>query len=203
MLIKVKRELSETEALGQQNRGIVNPALTEDQKALLYEYRMDAKLDPCVGLQFTPESDLPWLRPDTVKLNLGVYRQFTTPGWFNIGDVDQEKRDFNVPLGELNLTAESVDFIFAAFCLETLLYPLRALRMWRDILKPKGILAVSIHDRDELIRTGRRFECARFNDAELARLLREAGFEKLVPIDFRTFDLAGADPAYKGYFAER
>jgi hypothetical protein len=203
MLIKVKRELSETEALGQQNRGIVNPALTEDQKALLYEYRMDAKLDPRIGLQFTPESDLPWLRPDTVKINLGTYRNFTTPGWFNVAGENEERRDFNLPLDQLKLQAESIDFIYAPFIINELIAPVNMLRMWRDSLKPHGVLALVISDRDELIRQGRKFDRARFSKTELAHAIEDAGFSDWREIDFRAFDLCGNDSANVGFFAER
>jgi len=203
MLIKVKRELTETEVLGPQNKGIVNPTLDERQKELLREYRMDAKLDPRIGLQFTPESDLPWLRPDTVKINLGTYRNFTTPGWFNVAGENEERRDFNLPLDQLKLQAESIDFIYAPFIINELIAPVNMLRMWRDSLKPHGILALVISDRDELIRQGRKFDRARFSKTELAHAIEDAGFSDWREIDFRAFDLCGNDSANVGFFAER
>ena len=203
MLLKIKRELTETEALGPQNKGIVNPTLDERQKELLREYRMDAKLDPRVGLQFTPEPDLPWLRFDTVKLNLGTYREFTTPGWINVAGLNDERRDFNLPMDELNLQPSCVDFLYAPYILDSLLAPLNTLRRWRDMLKPHGVLAVVVSDRDELIRQGRRFEQARFNKTELAHLIEDAGYSDWREIDFRTFDLCGNDSANVGFFAEK
>lgn len=203
MLLKIKRELSEAEALGPQNKGIVNPTLDEKQKNLLYEFRMDAKLDPRIGLQFTPESDLPWLTPSTVKINLGTYRDFTTTGWFNIAGENDERRDFNLPLDQLKLQPESIDFIYAPYILDGLIAPVNMLRLWRDSLKPHGVVAVVVSDRDELIRQGRKFEAARFNKTELAHAIEDAGFSDWAEIDFRAFDLCGNDSANVGFFAEK
>jgi hypothetical protein len=206
VLIKSKKPLTTEEALGQQNEGMHVPELTQEQKKLLHEYRHDLGLaEQGLGLQAMLEPPEIWLREDTVKLNLGTYKNFSTRGWINIASPGEEKRDFHLPLDQLRLAPESANFIYAPFALETLKAPLQALRYWRDSLKCGGELAVVINDRDELIRLGRKFEAARFNGPELLRLLCEAGFDanKMLPINFRTFDLAGDDPAYRGYFAKK
>jgi hypothetical protein len=143
------------------------------------------------------------LRFDTVKLNLGTYREFTTPGWINVAGLNDERRDFNLPMDELSLQSSCVDFLYAPYILDSLLAPLNTLRRWRDMLKPQGVLAIVVSDRDELIRQGRRFDAARFNKTELGHLLEDAGFSDWREIDFRAFDLCGSDSANVGFFAER
>lgn len=211
MLTKVKKPLTDEEALGEQNRGAPVPFLTGQQKKILHEFRHDEKglsgrslADEGLGLQFTPDPTEPWLNPNWIKLNLGTYRNFTTTGWINIASPGDAKRDFNLDYMSLwRVTPESFHFIYAPYILDEVDNPPAFLRLLRDLTKRGGVVGVVIENRDELIRLGRRFDKARFNTAELKRLLYATGFKEMGEIDFRVFDLAGGDPANTGFFAQR
>ena len=211
MLAKVKKSLTDEEALGRQGRGVSVPSLTDKERKILYEYRHDEKglsgrslADEGLGLQFTPDPTEPWLNPNWIKLNLGTYRNFTTAGWINIATPQDSIRDFNIPYMRLGyVNPESFHFIYAPYLVDVVENPLNFLRLLHDLTKRGGVVGVVTENRDELIRWGRRFDKARFNTAELERILREAGFKEMGEIDFRVFDLAGGDPANTGFFAQR
>ena len=120
-------------------------------------------------------------------------------------DLRGPRREFNVPLEELKIKERSVDFIYAPFVIDNMLSPLRAIRLWRDALKPNGTLAIVINDRDKLLRQGRDFNATRWYGNDLWRLLRDAGFadDKIAEIDLGQFSLCGNDPGHTGYFAVR
>lgn len=204
MEFKVKKPLSDEEALGRQNRGVRTPTLAEEEKKLLYEYRHDMRLPENVGMQFVPDSDLPWLREDVLKLNLGTYRKFTAGSWIQVARPNEEKRDFNIPYEALaGVQKEKFQFVYAPYILSEVENPAKLVELLHDLLTYRGVLGVVEYDRDELIRQGRGFENARFNLSELGRLIQHAEFADWAEIDFREFDLAGGDSAHIGFFAQR
>jgi len=161
------------------------------------------RIDPRLGLQFYPDPQFSWLRRDTVKVNLGEYREFSAPGWFQVGP----GKEFSMPVHLLDLRG-TADFIYAPFVLEKipsdLLIP--ALRAWRDSLKNDGNLCIVIDDDDKRIRLGMPFNrllADRFVNcgSQVRRLLGEAEFKTIIDIDFRIFDLCGHEPNYTGFFS--
>lgn len=183
---------------------MVNPSLSEGQRRVLYEYRKDVleKIDPRLGLQFYPDSEFSWLRPDTVKINLGARREFSARGWLQVGP----GKEFDMPIHLLRLAA-AADFIYAPFVVEKLAQDLvlPALRAWRDSLKHDGNLCVIIDDQEKRLRLGMPFEShsssgfVRYGH-QLRYLLGEAGFRTILDVDFRIFDLCGRGANHTGFF---
>jgi hypothetical protein len=204
MLTRTKKEMTAREALGHQAPGMYVPDLTEQQKKLLHECRMDMHFPEGVGLQWTPDSVYPWFRDDVVKINLGVYRKFSgVDNWINVASDGEKKVDFNIPYGLVRLPEGSVGFIYCPYVLSKLDDPSKFLTMMKAALIHGGVVAIVEEDRDYLIREGRKFEDARFNGAELERLVVDSHMREHAAIDFEQFTLAGGDFANIGFFGLR
>lgn len=198
------------DALGPQNRGsVLDPrlrSLTQTQLREIFEWRRDVlgPIDPRIGLQFTPDSELPWQNPLKMKVNLGTYRAFSVEGWLNIADPadpNRHKAEFCMPVHLVKVTG--IDFIYAPFILHKVPDPLAALRNWKDCLRRvTGILCLLIEDQDLRMRKGLEFNYTTpiYNEARLRQVMTEAGFVDLCKVNISRFDLCGDEDYYVGFF---
>lgn len=205
-----RKVLTVEEALGPQNRGaVLDPllrTLSQEQLKDIYEWRKDilGKVDPRIGLQFAPDSPMPWLNPTRMKLNLGTYRQFSVESWITVSDPSDPERhrsEFCMPLHLVKV--KNVDFLYAPFVLNKVPVPLEALRNWRDCLKPTtGIACVVIEDQGLRIKKGLPFDTTVqvLYEKNLRDLMLEAGFVDLCKVNFDRFDLCGKEDYYVGFF---
>ena len=204
MLTRTKKKMTSREALGHQAPGMYVPALTDQQKKLLYECRMDMKFPKGMGLQWTPDSAYPWFRDDVIKINLGPYRKFSNiEKWINVSADGDKKTDFTLPYRLPRIPERSVGFIYCPYVLSKVGDPEAFVKMMKAALVHGGIFAVIEEDRDFLIKEGRKFEDARFNGAELERLVVDVHMREHAAVDFEQFTLAGGDFANIGFFGLR
>ena len=163
-------------------------------------------------------------RTDIKKLHLGCSVKHI-PGWFHVDALDFEHIDHRGPVEDLSFIADgSVSLIYAAHVLEHFgrkTY-LDVLKEWRRVLEPGGVLRLAvpdfgaaarlymsgtlprgIEDVRGLVSGGQRdkydFHGMIFDEADLTRALKEAGFSTVRPWDWRTTEHSWLDDYSQAY----
>ena len=163
-------------------------------------------------------------RTDIKKLHLGCGMKHI-PGWFHVDALDFEHIDHRGPVEDLSFIADgSVSLIYAAHVLEHFgrkTY-LDVLKEWRRVLEPGGVLRLAvpdfgaaarlymsgtlprgIEDVRGLVSGGQRdkydFHGMIFDEADLTRALKEAGFSTVRPWDWRTTEHSWLDDYSQAY----
>ena len=163
-------------------------------------------------------------RTDIKKLHLGCGVKHI-PGWFHVDALDFEHIDHRGPVEDLSFIADgSVSLIYAAHVLEHFgckTY-LDVLKEWRRVLEPGGVLRLAvpdfgaaarlymsgtlprgIEDVRGLVSGGQRdkydFHGMIFDEADLTRALKEAGFSAVRPWDWRTTEHSWLDDYSQAY----
>lgn len=163
-------------------------------------------------------------RTDIKKLHLGCGVKHI-PGWFHVDALDFEHIDHRGPVEDLSFIADgSVSLIYAAHVLEHFgrkTY-LDVLKEWRRVLEPGGVLRLAvpdfgavarlymsgtlprgIEDVRGLVSGGQRdkydFHGMIFDEADLTRALKEAGFSTVRPWDWRTTEHSWLDDYSQAY----
>ncbi len=164
-------------------------------------------------------------RTDIKKLHLGCGVKHI-PGWFHVDALDFPHIDHRGPVEDLSFVASgSVDLIYAAHVLEHFgrrTY-MDVLREWRRVLAQGGILRLAvpdfgaaaqlyvsgtlprgIEDVRGLVSGGQRdqydFHGMIFDEADLTRALKEAGFASVRRWDWRTTEHSWLDDYSQAYF---
>ena len=163
-------------------------------------------------------------RTDIKKLHLGCGVKHI-PGWFHVDALDFEHIDHRGPVEDLSFIADgSVSLIYAAHVLEHFgrkTY-LDVLKEWRRVLEPGGVLRLAvpdfgaaarlymsgtlprgIEDVRGLVSGGQRdkydFHGMIFDEADLTRALKEAGFSTVRSWDWRTTEHSWLDDYSQAY----
>lgn len=146
---------------------------------------------------------------DPIRLHLGC-GEINQPGFINIDARPGKHVHYVQGIHDLQRFADSsVSLIYTSHCLEHVSHRkvIDVLREWHRVLKPGGVLRISVPDFDFLIDIyldndrnmqsiqlalmgGQdypfNFHYTSFNSAELTRLLRNAGFTTIQPWKFGT-----------------
>ncbi|MCU0853491.1 MAG: methyltransferase domain-containing protein [Rhodobacteraceae bacterium] len=163
-------------------------------------------------------------RPDMRKLHLGCGVKHI-PGWFHVDALDYPHIDHRGPVEDLGFVESgTVELIYACHVLEHFgrrTY-MEALREWRRVLASGGVLRLAvpdfgaaarlyvsgalprgIEDVRGLVSGGQRdrydFHGMIFDEADLTRALREAGFVAVRRWDWRTTEHAWLDDYSQAY----
>ena len=157
-----------------------------------------------------------------MKLHLGCGDR-CIPGWTHIDIVDRPHIDICHRVDRLPMLLDgSVDVIYACHVLEHFLRSeiLNVLTEWRRILKPGGLLRVSVPDFDALVRVYSRTQCLEnilgplfgrqdytynyhymvFNRTMLSYCLTSAGFREPRLYDWRATEHADVDDYSQAYW---
>lgn len=164
-------------------------------------------------------------RTDIARLHLGCGVKHI-PGWFHVDALDYPHIDHRGPVEDLSFIADgTVGLIYAAHVLEHFgrrTY-MDVLREWRRVLAPGGVLRLAvpdfavaarlytagvlprgIEDVRGLVSGGQRdrydFHGMIFDEADLGRALREAGFSTVRRWDWRTTEHSWLDDYSQAYF---
>jgi predicted SAM-dependent methyltransferase len=163
-------------------------------------------------------------RTDIRKLHLGCGAK-AIPGWFHVDALDFPHVDHRGPVEDLGFIADgTVELIYASHVLEHFgrrTY-MDVLVEWRRVLRPGGVLRLAvpdfaaaarlyvagglprgIEDVRGLVSGGQRdaydFHGMIFDEPDLTRALREAGFAAVRRWDWRRTEHAGLDDYSQAY----
>ena len=158
------------------------------------------------------------------KLHLGCGVKHL-PGWFHVDALDYDHVDHKGPVDDLDFIPDGqVELIYACHVLEHFgrKESVRVLTEWRRVLKPGGVLRIAVPDYEACARLylsgvlergledvrglmvgGQRdqydFHGNVFDETDLTKFLKEAGFASVRRWDWRTTEHAHMDDYSQAY----
>lgn len=155
------------------------------------------------------------------KLHLGCGKVYI-PGFIHVDLMDFDHIDHKIPANDLSVFEDnSIDLIYACHILEHFKRNEvgNVLREWFRVLKPEGILRISVPGFEEIIAIYQRyrdlklvlgplvggqtylynFHYMAFDFKLLSELLKEAGFSTMRRYDWRKTEHAGIDDYSQAY----
>jgi len=156
-----------------------------------------------------------------VKLHLGCGKRYI-PGFVHIDAVEYPHIDHVTAIDSLSfIPDDSVELIYCCHVLEHFKRKdaVRVLREWQRVLRPNGVLRISVPDFAQLVRVyektgnlglvmgplfGRQdylynIHYNVFDRVTLTQVLTEAGFTAIEPYDWRKTEHAGVDDYSQAY----
>jgi predicted SAM-dependent methyltransferase len=159
-----------------------------------------------------------------MKLNVGCWKR-DLPGFINIDLIELPHIDFKTDIGDLNMfDDDSADLIYCSHALEykTLVEVNTTLKEWWRVLKPGGILRLSVPNFQALVEIynlcgdirniqGPIFGFMQINDHTinhkvlydyhlLERVLKDAGFKNIGLYDWKSTEHADVDDHSQAYY---
>ncbi len=124
-------------------------------------------------------------------LDIGGFYGWTLPGAIPINIIDDV-----LPYDAMNLPGKDLDYIFSSHCLEHLPEPLEALKYWKSLLKPNGVLFLYLPhpDMEYWLPENNKKHLQIWTPAEMYSVIQQLGLKDIIKSErdmYYSFSIVG------------